>query len=163
MPLEPIELPALPDRGPLHLAGNEVVTLPGGLYRFQDIDISGHGRLVFTDRAEVYVEGDVRIAGEGMGTAAQRPPNLTLYVKGRRVAISTDADLFLQLHAPDATVEISSRGDLYGAVDGREVIVQGPGDVHYDQALNTYDEALNPPRGTDPFHVSVLSWREVDP
>ena len=162
-PLEPFEMPALPDQGPLHLAGNEVVTLPGGIYRFQEIEITGHGQLVFTDRAEVYVEGDVRIAGQGIGTAAQLPTNLTLYVKGQRVAISTDADLFLQLHAPDATVEISSRGDLYGAVDGREVIVQGQGDIHYDHALNVYDEALNAPREADPFVVSVLSWREIDP
>ena len=162
-PLEPIELPALPDRGPLHITGREVVTLPGGLYRFQELDISGNGRLVFTDRAEVYVEGNVRIAGEGITTAAQLPANLTLYVKGQRVAISGDTNLFLKLHAPDATVEMASRGDLYGAVSGREVIVHGQGDIHYDQALNTYDKALNPPEETDPYHVSVLSWREADP
>lgn len=162
-PVEPVDMPLLPDRGRLHISGHEVVTLPEGLYRFRDLQISGHGRLEFTGPAEVYVEEDVEIAGDGIGTAAQLPPNLALYVKGSRVSISGETDLFAKLNAPDALIELSGHSDLYGSVSGREIVVRGHADIHYDEALNSYDEALSPPRSTDPLQATVLSWREVDP
>lgn len=163
-PMETVEIPMLPDGGRLSISGHEVVTLAGGLYRFHDMRISGNGTLVFTGPAEVYVEEDVQISGKGeIDTASQLPTNLALYVKGTHVSISGDADLFAKLVAPNATVEISGNGDLYGAVMGREIIARGRGDIHYDEALNLYDEALNPPRRGDPFRVSILSWREASP
>ena len=162
-PVEPVDMPTLPDGGRLHISGHEVVTLPGGLYRFRGMHISGQGQLVFTGPVQVYVEEDVHISGNGITTADQLPPNLTLYVKGSHVSISGDADLFATLHAPYATIEISGNGDLYGALTGREVFVHGRGDIHYDEALNSYDTALNPPRDHDPLQVTTLSWRELDP
>lgn len=161
-PLEPVEMPALADGGRLVIGGQDVVTLPGGLYRFQDIQISGKGQLVFTGPAEVYVEEDVHISGGGIGTAGQLPPNLTLYVNGLHVLVSGDADLFAKIVAPNATIQISSQGDLYGAAGGREVVVSGQADFHYDEALNLYDTALNPPRSGNPLEVNLLSWRQVD-
>ena len=163
LPVESVEMPVLPDGGQLSISGHEVVSLPGGLYRFHDMQIAGHGRLVFTGPAEVYVEEDVRISGNGeIDTAAQLPTNLALYVRGAQVSISGDASLFAKLIAPDATVEISGNGDLYGPVIGREIVVHGRGEIHYDAALNLYDEALNSPRTGDPLQTVLLSWREVE-
>lgn len=164
VPVEEIDMPLLPDGGRLSISGQEVVSLPGGLYRFQEIQIAGHGRLVFTGPAEVYVEDRVRISGHGaIDTAARLPSNLTLYVKGADVSVGGEGDLYARLVAPHATVEFSGDGDLYGAVTGREVIVNGRGSLHYDEALNLYDEALNPSSGDDPpFHASLLSWRQVN-
>jgi len=162
-PVEPVELPSLPERGRLQISGNEVVTLPGGLYRFRDIHISGKGQLVFTGPAEVYVEQRLQVGGSGVETAQQRPTNLSFYVKGSRVVLNSDTDLFAKITAPYATVEISGNGDVYGAVIGRDVVVRGGADIHYDQAVSLYDEALNPPSTGDPAQVSVLSWREVAP
>ncbi len=163
-PIELVEMPMLPNGGHLSISGHEVVTLPGGLYRFHDVQISGNGTLIFTGPAEVYVEEDVQISGKGeIDTASQLPANLALYVRGAHVSISGDADVFAKLVASNATVDISGNGDLYGAVTGREIIVRGRGDIHYDEALNLYDEALNPPRRGDPFRVSILSWREASP
>ncbi|MBI4354294.1 MAG: hypothetical protein HY595_03555, partial [Candidatus Omnitrophica bacterium] len=51
--LEPVTMPSLSDEGSLHIAGHEIVTLPGGLHRFRDLHISGHGQLIFTGPAEV--------------------------------------------------------------------------------------------------------------
>jgi len=128
------------------------------------VQISGNGTLLFTGPAEVYIEEDVHISGRGgIHTAAQLPTNLALYVKGTHVSIGGDADLFAKVVAPNARVNISGNGDLYGAVTGREIIVRGHGNIHYDEARNLYDEALNPPRRDDPFRVSILSWREAHP
>lgn len=163
-PIELVEMPMLPDGGHLSLSGHDVVTLPGGLYRFHDLQISGNGTLLFTGPAAVYVEEDVQISGAGrIDTASHLPTDLALYARGAHVSISGDADLFAKVVAPNATVEISGNGDLYGAITGREIIVRGRGDIHYDEALNLYDEALNPPRRSDPFRVSILSWREASP
>ena len=163
-PVEVVDIPMLPDGGRLAISGHEVVTLPGGLYRFRKVQISGHGRLVFTGQADVYIEDALEISGNGgIDTLSRLPPNLTLYVKGPRVSISGKPGLFARLVAPDAVVEISGNGDFYGAVTGRKIVVRGRGDIHYDKALNLYDEALNPPRTGDPFRVSILSWREASP
>lgn len=161
--LEPVEMPQLPDGGRLLISGHEVVALEGGLYRFREIRISGHGKLVFIGPAQVYVEEDIQVSGKGgIETAEKLPTNLTLHVKGLRVSMGGDADLFAKLNAPDATVEILGNGDLYGAVIGREIIVRGSADVHYDEALNIYDEALNPARNSNPIQVVVLSWRQLN-
>lgn len=163
-PVEVVEIPMLPDGGRLSISGHKVVTLPGGLYRFHNVQISGHGRLVFTGQAAVYIEDELEISGNGgIDTLSRLPPNLALYVKGPRVSITGKPGLFARLVAPDAIVEISGNGDFYGAVTGREIVVRGRGDIHYDTALNLYDEALNPPRIGDPFRVSILSWREASP
>ncbi len=163
LPVESVEMPLLPDEGSLHVAGNEVVTLPGGQYRFQEVHITGHGQLVFTGPAEVYVEGDVHIAGDGIRTADQLPPNLALYATGERVVVQGRTDLYAKVVAPHASVELSGSACLFGQASGREVIVNGGSTIHYDEALNLYDVALNPPREDDALETYVLSWREVDP
>lgn len=161
--LEPVDMPSLPDGGVLRISGHEVVTLPGGQYRFREIRITGHGQLIFTEPAEVYVDEEVQIAGNGVVTADQRPPNLTFYVTGPHVVVSGQADLYAKIVAPHATVELAGDGDLYGAVSGRDIIVRGQAAVHYDEALTIYDIALNPPRDGDSLQAHALSWREVDP
>lgn len=163
VPVEEVVMPQLPDRGRLSISGDEEVILEGGLYRFRNIRISGHGKLIFTGPAQVYVDHRVEIVGHGaIATPDQRSTNLTLYVQGGRVGLSGHADLYARVHAPNAIVEISGDGDLYGAVIGRDVVVNGRGTIHYDEALNFYDEALNSPKsGAPPFQAKILSWREV--
>lgn len=163
LPSESVEMPLLPDEGRLHIAGHEVVTLPGGQYRFHEIHITGNGQLVFTGPAEVYVEEDVHISGNGIRTADQLPPNLTLYVAGEKVVVHGKTDLYAKIVAPHAAVALSGNACLFGQASGREVIVNGGSAIHYDEALNLYDVTLNPPREDDDLEASVLSWREVDP
>lgn len=163
-PLEPVELPDLADVRSVQIAGHEVMILPGGLYRFRELHISGHGQLVFTGPAEIYVDEDVRLSGHGaIDTYDHRPTNLALYVKGDHVVLNSDADCFAKVSAPSATIELSGEGDLYGVLNGRAILVHGRGDVHYDEALNLYDEALSPPATPQTPQANILSWREVLP
>lgn len=163
MPLEPVTLPSLPDGGSLRLSGHDVVSLPGGIYRFHELKISGQGQLVFTGPAQVYVDGDVQIAGQGIVTSEDRPPNLTLYVTGSDVSVSGDVAFHAKLVAPEATVALSGRTTLYGAVQAREVCMTGNAAIHYDEALSMYDAALNPRKASDPSAMTILGWRELDP
>ncbi len=162
LPLESVELPMLSDEGFLHIAGHDVVTLPGGQYRFRTIHITGNGQLVFTGPAEVYVEEDVHISGNGIRTADQLPPNLTFYVTGEKVVVQGRTDLYAKIVAPHASVELSGDVGLFGQASGREVVVTGGSVIHYDEALNVYDEALNPSRDSDLLRATLLSWSEVD-
>ncbi len=160
--LEPVEIPLLPDRGSLSLSGYDVVALPGGLYRFRDIRMTGKSHLVFTGPAQVYVDHEIQIAGGRISTFDNLPPNLALYVTGSQVSINADDAIFAKVNAPYASVELSGNGDLYGAVEGRDILVRGQVDIHYDEALSLYDEALNPSRRGDPLEITLLSWRESD-
>jgi len=160
LPLEPVELPVLSDRGNLRISGQEVVTLPGGLYRFHDIRITGQGQLVFTGPAQVYVEQNLEIAGNGIRTTTNLPSDLAFYTTGQHVSISEDANLSAKLNAPYAAVDISTRGTIYGMVTGQDVVIRGPSHIRYDETLNIYDEALNPPGENDPVQIHLLSWRE---
>lgn len=163
VPIETVTMPLLPDGGRLVVGGYDVVTWPGGLYRFSAMQVTGQGRLEFTGPAQIYIEQDVHIGGRGIGTAAQRPSDLTLFVTGSRVVIASEADLFARVVAPYATVDIAGPGHVYGSVLGRDVVIHGRGGVHYDEALNLYDVTLNPPHDPHARQVRVLSWRELEP
>ena len=56
------------------------------------------------------------------------------------------------VYAPNGSVQINGNGDVMGSVVGREVIITGNANFHYDEALA--QEA-----GNTPFKVT--RWREL--
>lgn len=159
-PLPPVTIPAgLTGSGDLSISGNQTVTLPGGTYWYDDISISGNGRLDFEGPAVLYLSGQLSVSGNGIGTAGDLPPNLTLYVAGNdNVGISGNANFYGAIYAPESRISLSGNGALFGGVVGREVSISGNSPVHYDVALQ---DAWGDVR-LAPNHVQVLSWSELD-
>lgn len=140
--------------GSLSIAGNTTYTLAGGTYHFSSIDIKGNGRLRLTGPAVIYVSGSVSIAGNGVSTSSNSPPNFILYVTtSNNVQISGNGNFYGGIYAPDSSVSVSGNGSLYGAVVSNTFQQSGNGNIHFDEALVDTGR-------TGESDVNVLSWWE---
>ena len=154
-PMTPVTVPGgLTSQGNLSIAGNNTVTLPGGTYLYNNVSVSGNGRLNFTGPIHLYVTGTLSISGNGIGTSANLPPNLLIYVQGGgNIHFTGNADFYGAVYAPESPVQISGNGALFGSAMGRTVQNSGNGGVHFDEAL------LGAGGGTG-SQVQVLAWQE---
>jgi len=153
--LNPVTVPpSLNNLGALSVSAN-TKTLAGGTYWYSSISITGGGRVNFTGPTTVYVTGNVSIAGNGVGTASNLPPNLEIHVQGSRsVSFSGNGDFYGAVYSPGSGVSISGNGSLFGAVVGETIQHSGDGKVHYDEALNESSSG-----STGQSHL--LAWTEV--
>lgn len=155
--LPDIEIPnGLNSSGALTVSGNTTRTYAGGTYRFTSISISGNGKLNFTGPATVYVTGNVSIAGNGVGTASSKPPNLIVYVDGSHtVSVSGNGNFYGAIYAPDSPITINGNGAFYGAAIGHTVTNNGNGSGFH------YDLAIRAAVGGSGSTVEVKSWQDV--
>lgn len=154
--------PGTPQLGSLSV-GQGTVTLSGGIYWYSSIDITGNGKVNLTGPATIYVDGKVRISGQGFKTKGQSPPNLLIHVLGRSSA-SIEVDFYGGFYAPRSAVSVGAinrSSNVHGAIIGRYII--GPGtetdqfvSVHYDEAMKT--ASVDTEGGTTPL---LLAWTET--
>jgi len=122
--------------GPLTLSG---VTNQGAL------NISGNAQLPATGPVKIYVTGNINIAGNGVTTANNTPPNLLIYGtvdpnnaanKTTSVSVGGNAAFYGAIYAPaaDITVDGTAGAAVYGALTGKTATLNS-GAVHRDEAL----------------------------
>lgn len=156
--------PGTPQLGALSV-GQGTVTLSGGTYWYSSIDITGNGKVNLTGPATIYVDGKVRISGQGFKTKGQSPPNLLIHVLGRSSA-SVEVDFYGGFYAPRSMVTvgaINGTSHVYGALIGK-YIIGGGGEsfpsqnvsIHYDEAMKT--ASVDTEGGTTPL---LLAWTET--
>jgi len=137
--LDPVVVPSnLTNSGSLTANGSNTVTLAGGTYWFSSIDISGKGKVNFTGPATVYVTGDMSISGNGIGTAQDLPPNLSINVAGtHNVSVSGNGNFYGKLYVPDSPLSLSGNGQIFGALVADSLHQSGTSQIHYDEALGS--------------------------
>lgn len=141
-------------QGTLRLNGNSNLTLNGGTYHYSSLKISGNASLNLTGPTIIYVSGEVSITGNGIGTSANSPPNLLIYVTGNDdVKIAGNGDFYGGIYAPDSDVKVTGNGDVYGAIVSNNYQQSGNGNMHFD-------EALVDTGSTGQGDVSLVSWTE---
>lgn len=137
----------------LRLNGHDTLTLPGGVYHFSSITINGGAKLTFTGPATVYT-GSFILNGNGIASADEAPPNLSVKVVGAgRVTLNGATDFYGHIYAPESEVTLNGNNELFGAITSKRLV--GNGSVKM-----WYDEALNSGGGGTPNTVQVLSWTE---
>ncbi len=154
-PMTAVTIPSgLASSGALSVAGNDTVTLGAGTYSYTSISVSGNGKLIVTGAATIYVDGNVSISGNGVGTAQNLPPNLTLNVKGTRtVTVSGNGDFYGKIYAPQSSISVTGNGALFGAFTGSSFADSGNGMIHSDKALGG--------GGTQSTGNELKAWTEV--
>ena len=162
-PMTPVTIPnGLTNQGILQISGNKTVTVPGGTYWYDQIKITGNGRLNFTGPTELYLSGKLEVGGNGIGTANNIPGNLLVYGQGISSGIPGGGDIrftgnaafYGAVYAPTAKVEIKGNGSVFGALVGEEVENVGNAAVHYDEALKSIG-------GGSGSQVQILSWQDI--
>lgn len=130
---------ALPEKyyrnGRLNLYRNAKVTLPAGTYYLEELVIDNSARLEFEGPVTLYIHNRMILIGK-MKTFEDRPANCRLRMTGESQVVITDSNTFhFDLYAPRGRVEISGKGDIFGAIVGRTLHVTGSRNLHFDEAL----------------------------
>lgn len=140
--------------GAVRVSGNTTYTLPAGTYYLESLSITGNGMLEASGEVQIYVGGGVSIAGNGVSTSGNAPPNMLIFVTtDDSVSISGNGDLYAGIYAPNSDVSNGGNGEIYGAVVSKTYHQNGDGDVHFDEALNELE-------GNGGGEISLKAWTE---
>jgi Flp pilus assembly protein TadG len=126
---------------------NRSLTLPAGVYLFNDVDISG--TLSFTGPATIYCAGNLSLSGRAL-TSGSTPKNLTIImapnpftgVAPGSLTVTSASSLYANIYAPQSPIFLSGNGDLYGSVVGKSIDMTGTSSIHYDLSLNSNGGAI---------------------
>lgn len=163
--------------GILRITGGDTVTLSAGFYNFESIVMDGQSNLIIeegaivysqdkftvtagaevtvTGRSEIYIDGDIYLAGNGVANTTEVPSDLMIYGSGssQSMYMAGTSDMHAAIYAPEASIQIDGKGDVYGAIVGGDVDMIGTGWVHYDEDLFKLDmSGLN---------YTVFLWKEL--
>lgn len=121
------------------------------------LDVTGNASIILEEKSSltVYVEGDLKIAGNGLANANTRPGSCRIYgtgPAGQVIMVAGNGALKAVIYAPNADIALNGNGDIMGAVVGRTVAFTGNAMFHYDESLAREGE-------NTPFTVS--RWREL--
>ena len=142
----------------LTILGHVILTLTAGSSA-QAISVTGNAALLIPAGSTlvVYVEGNVRIAGRGLGNSNVQPVSCQLWgtntsPAGQDIQIAGNGALRTVLYAPFGDVKINGRGDVMGSIVARTITLLGNAEFHYDESLADFGT-------TTPF--GIAKWREL--
>lgn len=124
------------------LRARRPISLPGGHYFFEDIDIGGGAEVTFTGPATLYFYGSLELTGDVM-TSANLPQNLRI-VSVRNpfngdppgpISLTGNAALYASIYAPESDIRLRGSGDIYGAIVGKSIDMRGTAAIHVDLSL----------------------------
>ena len=142
--------------GQLTISGNTTYMLPAGTHHFSSLSITGNARLVPMGPVKIYVDGDIKISGNGVATVNNVPANTLIYAtQDEEVSISGNGNLYAGVYAPNSEVSNTGNGQLFGAMVSKTYHQSGNGKIHFDEALKQVAGGV----GTG---LQVLSWQETD-
>lgn len=120
------------------------------------LDVTGNASIILEEKSSltVYVEGDLKIAGNGIANPNVRPQTCRIIGTGAAqvIQVAGNGDLKAVVYAPNAAVTLNGNGDIMGAVVGRSVTLTGNAMFHYDESLA---------REGDNTPFKVVRWREL--
>ncbi|MDF3058783.1 MAG: hypothetical protein K0R17_2998 [Rariglobus sp.] len=134
----------------IKLSGKETLTILGhvtlvitALPGTTAIDIGGSASLVIPEGASltVYFEGDLKIAGKGLGNSNVQPIACTLWggnstEAGQSIDIMGRGTLRAVVYAPNGDVTLTGDGDMMGSIVARDITFSGNAAFHYDTSLS---------------------------
>jgi hypothetical protein len=127
--------------------------MPGGIYYFTSINISGDTSVSVTGPSTIYVDGgNVVISGQGVINGSSQPANLGIYSTGSSINLSGQSAYYGTIYAPTAAVTLTGQTDLYGAIVCGSSVDTGQASVHFDLALARANQA--------PANYRATSWME---
>ncbi len=126
-----------------------------------DLTTSGNGAIKIPDNVHVviYVDGNVKIAGNGIVNTAQRPANVILYgnhdsTQSQSITVDGNGQFAGVIYAPSASATVKgggSNGDMFGSITANSISFNGTTSLHYDQALGDHGAVID---------YRVASWHE---
>ncbi|MBI5376874.1 MAG: hypothetical protein HZA77_15685 [Candidatus Schekmanbacteria bacterium] len=158
--------------GDINLEGSNTVVLnagssnPGKFY-FKSITLSGGGKISITGNVEIYVLRDLVAAGNGIANPSNDTSTLNIYVQkydensdgiaDNKIELKGNGLFYGGVYAPDVPVKITGNGDMYGALVGESIALDGQGKVHYDTRMATGGGS----GGSSITKYIIKSWKDI--
>lgn len=127
----------------------------------RDLDLSGNGGIVIPAHVHVifYVDGYVKIAGNGVVNISLIPGNVTLYGNHDTTAVQSltvngNGQFAGMIYAPSASASVrggGSSGDMYGSIFANAIFFNGVTSLHYDSAQGDVGAVID---------YRIASWYE---
>jgi hypothetical protein len=150
----------------LVLSGNQTLTILGDVTLIltggggvDALSLTGNASLLIPpgSKLTIYVEGDVKLAGNGLGNDNVQPISCQIWgtntsVSGQDIQIAGNGALKCVIYAPAAAVKVNGNGDVMGAIVAQSITFVGNAFFHYDESLATRE-------ANEPFTIS--KWREL--
>jgi len=119
------------------LHAGEVYDLPPGTYYLRNVTLNGGATLNINGPTTLYVTGTFRREGGCyVNNNTQLAENLQILSTGGAVDITSDNPFYGVVYAPQSRVTLNGDADLFGAIVGRTLRVNGSGMAHYDESLD---------------------------
>jgi hypothetical protein len=126
-----------------------------------DLTISGNGgiNIPANVHAIFYVDGAVKISGNGIFNTSLLPGNVTLYgnhdpTVAQSMTVDGNGQFAGMIYAPNASVTVKgggNSGDIYGSIFANSIFFNGVTSLHYDHAQATAGAVID-------YHIA--SWYE---
>jgi len=113
----------------------KIVEMQPGIYCFNDLKVGASGEIRLLGPVEIYVTGNIDLAGSGITNTSANPSDLQVYSTGGDVKITGNSDTIMDLYAPNSVVDIGGTADFMGRAIGDVVKVFTTGDIHIDDNL----------------------------
>lgn len=124
----------------------------------KSISLSSSAKIQITGNSTVnfYVDGDVDASAGGIINTASLPEKLFIYGTSTctDIKFTADSSFYGAVYAPDALLQLTGKGALYGSFIGNDVKISGQGGVHYDSALKDIDNGYGKYR--------IQAWKEAN-
>lgn len=121
--------------GGFSVGSKGTVNLKEGTYYFKDFTLGANATLNVRGPVTIYVTGNMTLGGN-TDVTSNLAKDLKIRVLGSgTVTLSGTSELYADVYAPLARVEVTSNADLYGSVIGRTLEITGNGNIHYDESL----------------------------
>jgi hypothetical protein len=124
----------------------------------QAFEITGNATLHIPAGSSLtlYAEGDIKIAGNGLGNDNIQPITCQFWgtntsAAGQNIELAGNGALKSIVYAPNATVKLNGNGDMMGSVIAHDIVIVGNANFHYDESLASYGDA----------GFGVTKWREI--
>ena len=133
--------PAYPNKGNLESKGsssNAALQLAAGVYCLNTLNSSANGVIITNGAVELYVSGDIDLAGSGIVNATGNPANLKIFSTGpigTSIKFTGSSDAVMDLYAPNATVDIGGSASFSGRVIAKTVKVFNNNGIYVDTNL----------------------------
>ncbi|MDB5324100.1 MAG: hypothetical protein JWN40_5731 [Phycisphaerales bacterium] len=114
------------------------VHIPGGVYLFHSITLSGSAHIVWDGPVVFYVRDSYSVSGNVIiDTYQNLPANriMNFLPTCTTATWSGSHSCIGELYAPDTDFKISGSAELFGRITAETITLTGNGGLHYDEAL----------------------------
>ena len=124
-----------PVDGDLTLSSDDNLTLWGGMYYCTSLTMSGMSTITVRGLTQMYIDGNVKIAGTGFINTSQDPRDLTVYCTGDLFDMAGESDFYGSVIAPDTEVVLHGNCEFFGMIISGTIDASGSAFIHVDEGL----------------------------